>query len=362
MDFDFPVEQQELAEALGRRLAARPRGEPAWRAIVELGVPGLAVAEAHGGFGGGTVDLYLALHGLGRQRAASPLWGTAVAARVIAWAGSAQLQAEWLPAIARGELQLALAVGERGLRHELLPVGVTGSAVDGGAAVSLQGDKSPVAFAESADAWLVSARVDGQTRLLLVPRGTPGTSLRPYRSFDGQPAADLCLNHARVAAGCVLKGDGEALLGRLADCAAALLCAEAVGLMECARDTTLDYLKTRRQFGSPLSAFQALQHRMVDMLIHLEQARSMALLAVAHADDDDVVERTRNVAAAKALMGEAARFVGQQSVQLHGAIGLTEACVVSGVLKRLTAIDLTFGDTDHHLARLADLQVQETTA
>jgi alkylation response protein AidB-like acyl-CoA dehydrogenase len=149
-------------------------------------------------------------------------------------------------------------------------------------------------------------------------------------------------------------------LQRVADYAAALLCAEAVGLMECAKDTTLEYLKTRKQFGSPLSELQALQHRMVDMLMHLEQARSMALLAAAHADSEDVIQRVRNVAAAKALVGEAARFVGQQSVQLHGAIGLTEECVVSGVLKRLTAIDLTFGDTEHHLARFAELQIQES--
>jgi alkylation response protein AidB-like acyl-CoA dehydrogenase len=146
------------------------------------------------------------------------------------------------------------------------------------------------------------------------------------------------------------------------DYGAALLCAEAVGLMACAKDTTLDYLKTRKQFGSLLSEQQVLQHRMVDLLIHLEQARSMALLAAAYADSDDASQRVHNITAAKALVGEAGRFVGQQSVQLHGAMGLTQECVVSGILKRLTAIDLSCGDTEHHLARLAEWQQQELVA
>jgi alkylation response protein AidB-like acyl-CoA dehydrogenase len=362
MNFDFPIEQQELADALGRRLDARKAGELAWAAVTELGVTSLAVAEAHGGFGGSAADLYLAFHCLGRERAVSPFWGTAVAARALAWAGSAQQQAQ-LEAIASGDLRIALAFGERGLRHELTPVSVSGQWNANATQLQLQGSKTQVLFADEADAWLVSAQVAGHTRLLLVPRNTPGVQLRTYTTFDAQPAADLCLDGACVDAACLLPGDdANDLLQRLADFGATLLCAEAVGLMECAKNTTLDYLKTRKQFGSFLSEQQVLQHRMVDVLIQLEQARSMALLAAAHADSEDVSERTRNVTAAKALVGEAGRFVGQQSVQLHGAMGLTQECAVSGVLKRLTAIDLSCGDTEHHLARLAQWQMQENVA
>jgi len=363
MDFDFPNEQQELADALGRRLAARPAGEAVWPAIAELGVASLAVTEAQGGYGGGAADLYLAFQCLGRQRATSPFWGTAVAARALAWAGTGEQQSDLLPSIAAGTLRIALAFGERWLRHDLTPVGVTATLSSDGTKLQLHGSKTQVLFAGEADAWLVSAQVAAHTRLLLVPRNTPGVQLRAYTTFDDQPAADLCLDGATVEAACLLRaeahGDGTVLLQRVADYGAALLCAEAVGLMESAKDATLDHLKTRKQFGSLLSDFQALQHRMVEMLIHLEQARSMALLAVAHADSEDFQQRTRNVAAAKALVGESARFVGQQSVQLHGAIGLTQECVVSGILKRLTAIDLSCGDTEHHLARLAELQMQE---
>jgi alkylation response protein AidB-like acyl-CoA dehydrogenase len=359
MDFDFPAEQQALADALGRRLAARTPDEPAWAAVTELGVTSLAVAEAHGGFGGSAADLYLAFQCLGRQRATSPLWGTAVAAQALAWAGTARQQS-LLPAIASGEQRIALAFGERALRHALTPVGVTGRLRSDGTQLQLQGTKTQVLFAEDADAWLVSAQVAAHTRLLLVPRSTPGVQLRPYLTFDGQPGADVCLDDACVDASCLLPGDDAGtLLQRLADYGAALLCAEAVGLMECAKDTTLDYLKTRQQFGRPLSEQQVLQHRMVDLLIHLEQARSMALLAAAHADSDAAVQRVRHVAAAKAMVGEAGRFVGQQSVQMHGAMGLTQECAVSGILKRLTAIDLSCGDTEHHLARLAELQMYE---
>jgi len=241
-------------------------------------------------------------------------------------------------------------------------VGVAGTLRSDGR-LQLQGTKTQVLHADEADAWLVSAQVEGLTQLMLVPRSTPGVQLRSYTTFDDQPAADVCLDGACVDASCLLEGgDSTALLQRLADYGATLLCAEAVGLMACAKDTTLDYLKTRKQFGSLLSEQQVLQHRMVDLLIHLEQARSMALLAAAHADSDDASQRVRNVAAAKALVGEAGRFVGQQSVQLHGAMGLTQECVVSGILKRLTAIDLSCGDTEHHLDRLAEWQQHELLA
>lgn len=357
MDFDFPDEQHQLADTVSRCLGdLRPDQNP-WAAISQLGIGGLAVDEEHEGFGGAATDLYLLCQTLGRRCVSSPLWGTSVVAKAIAWAGGRELKDEILPQVARGEVQLALACGEHGLRYDLSPSSVTGQYIDGGDKLQLSGEKAVVLFGAHASQWLVSVQIDGQTHLVLVPRTARGVSVTHYNTFDDTEAADLTFSAVVIPRLNILDGDvdGGSLLERVADYGAALLCAEAVGLMEAAKETTLEYLKTRQQFGKPLSEFQVIQHRMVDLLIQLEQARSISLLAVAHADSDDAFQRVRSVAAAKALTGKAGKLVAQSSVQLHGAIGLTQECIISRIHKRLTAIDLILGDTDHHLERLADL-------
>lgn len=373
MDFSFPQEQVELADALGRwirknydlsarRVALATGSDTVWTTLGELGVTSLIVAPEHEGFGGNAADLFLAMRELGRGLAASPFWSTAVAAKGLEWGGGTDVLRRLLPKVAQGELRMALAFNERDSRHDLDQIHTClsqNNANAGGNIFRLDGEKRVVLFGAQADFYMVTALIEGQVGLLLVAADAPGIERIHYRTLDGLDAVDLKFVGTPVPAEFLLKSepDGLALVERVADYGASLLCAEAIGLMELGKESTLEHLKTRQQFGSPLSKFQALQHRMVDVMIQLEQARSMAYLAVAHSDSEDVDLRVRSVAAAKSLVGEAARYVGQQCVQLHGAVGLTDECVVSHVLKRLTMIDLTLGDTDHHLARFAGLAV-----
>lgn len=373
MDFSFPPEQIELADSLAkwlrkdydltsRRSALAQESDSVWTTLANLGATALMVAPAHGGLGGSASDLYLVLRELGRGLATSPFWSTSVAAKGLEWGAGAELQERLLPQLALGKARVALAFGERDSRHDLKAIRSRLSQANADVPTNqwtLDGEKHVVLFGGRVDYYLVTALTGGRVDLVLVAADANGIERRPYRTLDGLEAADITFTGTPVSADCLLslRGDGLALVERLADYGASLLCAEAVGLMEMAKDTTLEYLKNRQQFGSPLSKFQALQHRMVDIMIQLEQARSITYLAVAHSAVDDRTLRTRSVAAAKSLVGEASRFVGQQCVQLHGAVGLTDEFAVSHALKRLTMIDLTFGDTDHHLARFAELSV-----
>jgi alkylation response protein AidB-like acyl-CoA dehydrogenase len=206
---------------------------------------------------------------------------------------------------------------------------------------------------------VVSARTGGEQRgqdgvsLFVLPADAPGISITDYRTLDGQRAADVRFENVRAAGADLLgeAGAGAAILDAALDYGAGLLCAEALGAMEAIFEATLDYLKTRQQFGAPIGKFQALQHRMADMVIHLEQARSMALLAAVKLASNDVDERRRAVSAAKYRINQAARFVGQQAVQLHGGMGVTDELPAAHYFKRLATIELTLGDADHHLAR-----------
>ena len=373
MDFSFPQEQTELADALGRwlrkhydlpaRRLALAGGDDTVRPILgELGVTSLTVEPEYGGFGGSAADLYLVMRELGRGLVTSSFWSTAVVAKALAWGGSDDLKSRLLPKIALGELQMALAFSERGSRHDLdqIQACLSHSGSETGSSIfRLDGAKQVVLYGAQADFYLVTVLLDGRVELLLVPADAPGIDQTHYRTIDGLDAVDLTFVGTPVPQEFLLKSPtvGLALVERVADYGASLLCAEAIGLMELAKDTTLEHLKNRQQFGSPLSKFQALQHRMVDVMIQLELARSMAYLAAAHSSSDDADLRVRSVAAAKSLVGDAARYVGQQCVQLHGAVGLTDEYAVSHVLKRLTMIDQTLGDTDHHLARFTNLSV-----
>lgn len=366
MDFDFKEEQLQFADALKRWIArdysfeARraivhsPAGtsEAAWNTLVELGMTALPVPGQQGGFDGGAVDLFVVMRELGRGLVVEPYFATVLGTRFLTLAGG---HGELLEKIAAGGLKLACALGERQSRHDMADIATT--ARRGGDGYVLDGEKKVVIHGAEAGALIVSARSSGAQRercgisLFVVPADAQGVHITGYRTLDGLRAADIRFDHVKAARLLGEADEGWALLDEVLDYGAALLCAEALGAMEALFEATLDYLKTRQQFGVPIGKFQALQHRMADMFIHLEQARSMALLAAVKYDAGDAAERRRVISAAKYRVGQAARFIGQQAVQLHGGMGVTDELPASHYFKRLSMIELTLGDSDHHLAR-----------
>jgi len=377
MDFNFKDEQLQLADALKRWIArdytfearraivGSPAGvsDAAWGTLAELGLTALPLPAAHGGFDGDAVDMFVVMQELGRGLVVEPYVATMLGAEFLRRGGA---HGELLDRVAGGELKLACALGERQSRHDLRDVATRAVQEDGG--WRLSGEKKVVLHGAQAGVLVVSARSGGAQRdeagitLFAVEADAPGVVTRDVRMLDGQRAADVLLRDVRVDAAAVIgtAGHGWDTLEAAADYGAALLCAEALGAMDALFATTLDYLKTRQQFGVPIGKFQALQHRMADMYVHLEQARSMALLAAvrlaeeARAADDGkaaATARRRVVSAAKYRVGQAARFVGQQAIQLHGGMGVTDELPASHYFKRLSTIELTLGDCDHHLAR-----------
>ncbi|PHV05526.1 pimeloyl-CoA dehydrogenase small subunit [Janthinobacterium sp. BJB412] len=368
MDFTFKEEQKQFADALRRwvdkdydfatrhQIIHSPAGvsDAAWATLTELGMTALPVAEAQGGFDGTAVDLLLVMQELGRGLVVEPYLATVLGARFLSLAGGHEAALEQ---VAGGELKLACALGEQQSRHDLHDIKTTATA--SGAGYVLDGVKTVVVHGGQAGALIVSARSAGAQRdtdgisLFLLPVNTPGVTVRDYRTIDGQRAASVTLKQVALPAGALLgaAGAGWSILDAAADYGATLLCAEAVGAMDAIFAATLEYLKTRAQFGAPIGKFQALQHRMADMFIHLEQARSMAMLAAVKVDSGDDEERRRVVSAAKVRVGQAATFVGQQAVQLHGGMGVTDELPAAHHFKRLSMIGLTLGDVDHHLER-----------
>jgi alkylation response protein AidB-like acyl-CoA dehydrogenase len=278
-------------------------------------------------------------------------------------AASDSLKANLLPRIGAGELKLALACYEPAGRYDLSRVACTAARSGGG--WRLSGQKIVVLDAPSADCFLVSARVGGGAEnvqgvsLFLIERGTAGLSLQSYSTQSGGRAADLRLDDVACGADALIgaPGSGVTIVERAVDKGVAALCAETVGIIAALNEATLNYLKTRKQFGVPIGKFQALQHRMADMFIAAEQSRSMAVNAAVYADSEDAAVRRRAVSGAKAYIGRAARLVGQEAVQMHGAMGVVDDVIVSHYFKRLTMIDMSLGDVDHHLARFSDLLV-----
>jgi alkylation response protein AidB-like acyl-CoA dehydrogenase len=281
-----------------------------------------------------------------------------LAARLLARAGSAAQRAALLPGVIDGSLKLAFASLEPGHRYELAPQ--TTRARREGAGWVLDGEKSVVIGAPWAHQLIVSARTGdaAAASLFIADARAPGIDMSPCRTVDAQRAADIKLAGVKLGADALLGPEGGALpfIDEAIDFATALLCAEAIGAMQYANDTTLDYLKTRKQFGVPIASFQVLQHRMVEMVIHTEQARSMAILAASKVDTaSDAAERRRAVSAAKVKIADAARHVSQESVQLHGGMGMSEELKISHTFRRLTMIAQRFGDADHHLECYAAL-------
>jgi pimeloyl-CoA dehydrogenase small subunit len=327
-----------------------------------MGLLGLRFDEAHGGSGGSATGTMIVAEAFGRGLVLEPWLATVVlGAECIRLGGTAAQRDAILPDVAAGSLLLALAHAERESRYDLADVAATARPEGGGWV--LDGTKSFVLHGDCADRLLVSARVSGARTdrhgigLFLVDATAAGVTRQGYVNHDGIRAAEIGLAGVRVAAGEAVGEPGEALplIERVVHGAIAALCAEAVGAMAYAHETTLEYLKTRRQFGVPIGSFQALQHRAVEVFIALEQARSMAYYATMMADEPDAVERAKAMSAAKVQIGRSGRFVGQQAIQLHGAIGMTFEYRIGHYFRRLTMIDLLFGDTDHHLAQLARL-------
>ncbi|MBN3766638.1 acyl-CoA dehydrogenase [Burkholderia sp. Ac-20365] len=367
MNFNFTDEQQQFADALRRYLdkqygfearQAIVRTEAGvsnehWSAFAELGLTALPVPEAQGGFDGGTVDLLVVMQELGRALVIEPYWATAVGIEALKLSGTGEGDdAALLERAAQGEIKLAVAFHEPTARYDLFSLDTTATRTGDGFALS--GTKSVVQHGAQADYWIVPARLDGEIALFVVARDSAHVQITDYRTIDGQRAATLVFNAtpARKLAG---SHAGAAALEHIADYGTVLLCAEAIGALDALNHATVEYTKTRQQFGVPIARFQALQHRMVEMLIHAEQARSATYLAAVRYASDDVDERRRAVSAAKVRVGQAARFVGQQAVQLHGGMGVTNEVAAAHLFKRLAIIETTLGDVDHHLARFTAL-------
>jgi alkylation response protein AidB-like acyl-CoA dehydrogenase len=378
MNFDLSEEQQQLADSVRKLLArdygfearkaviASPSGQSAsvWATMAELGLTAIALPEADGGFGGGAVDLMAVMEACGEALLVEPLLDTiALGGRLVARAGNAAQRAALLPGVADGSVQLAFAGLEPGHRYELRPTATTARAE--GSGWVLDGSKCVVIGAATAHRLVVSARTGGQSgdaqgiSLFLVDPKAAGVALNTSRTVDGQRSADVTFHGVVLGADALLGSAGNALplIEEAVDFATALLCADAIGAMQYANDATLEYLKTRKQFGVPIASFQVLQHRMVEMVICAEQARSMAILAAAKVDDPavDAAERARAVSAAKIKVADAARQISQESVQLHGGMGMTEELKISHTFRRLTMAMQRFGDADHHLERYAAL-------
>jgi alkylation response protein AidB-like acyl-CoA dehydrogenase len=370
MDFNYTPEQVQFRDALRRfidkgydfeqrkKIVYSDTGvsDTAWGTLVELGMTALPVPEEQGGFNGSAIDMLVVMQELGRGLVVEPYFATVFGAEFLKLAGG---QESLLEQVAGGELKLAVAIGEKQARHELSDIVTTAKAADGG--YSINGTKTVVLHGAQAGQLIVSARTGGGQRdtsgisLFLVPADAGGVSIKEYRTIDSQRAADITFSNVHVPASALLgkEGAGWDILDAAADYGSALLCAEAVGAMDALNGATLEYLKTRQQFGVPIGKFQALQHRMAEMFMQTEQARSMATLAAVKVATADAAERRRTVSAAKARVGQAMKYVGQQAVQLHGGMGVTNELPAAHHFKRLTMIEVTLGDTDHHLARFA---------
>ena len=376
MNFDPSDEQRLLKDSAERfvrenctleRRSALVAGEPGysernWRQMAELGWLGASVPEEHGGTGGGPVETMVLMEAFGAGLVVEPFFPSVVlGAGLVEMAGSEAQKEAILPALVAGDLKLAFAWVESQAGYDLFDVETTAERRDGG--YVLNGAKGVVLGAASADRLVVSARTGAGSRdrvgigLFLVDRGASGVKLRDYRTVDGLRAAEIAFENVAVGEDAVL-GDPEAALPAIetvADRAIAALCAEAVGAMDVIVRDTAEYLKTRKQFGRPIGAFQVLQHQFTDMLMASEEARSMMYVATLRLGERDAVQRAKAVSGAKHLVGKNGRLIGQRAIQLHGGMGMTEEMAVSHYFKRLTMIDVMFGDEAYHLKRYATL-------
>jgi len=375
MDFDLTEEQRLLRESVERLLAdhygfdkrrayladADGWSRTLWAQYAELGLLGLPFAEDYGGFGGGPIEVMLVMEAFGRVLALEPYLATVVlGGTALRLAGNEKQKSAILSQIAEGGMILTFAHGERQARYDLTDVLTT--AKPKGRGWVIDGSKSVVLHGGSAQRLIVSARtagerddVDGVT-LFIVDAASTGVARRSYPMRDGTRAAEISLSGVEVGEEEVLGEVGGAfpVIEHVVEAGIAATAAEAVGAMETMQAMTLEYLKTRQQFGRPIGDNQALQHRATEMLMELERGRSMAMLAAMMVEEPDPAERARNIAMAKVGVGQASKFVSQNAIQLHGGIGMTEEYAVGHYFRRCMVIEHSFGDTAHHLSRLAE--------
>jgi alkylation response protein AidB-like acyl-CoA dehydrogenase len=378
MDFNLTDDQQLLQESVQRLLAGEysferrkqilgsPLGfdEGVWKAMAGQGLLAIGLPEDHGGFGG-TVETMVVMEELGKSLVLEPFMTTTVlCGGLLRDYGSPSQQADIFPRLIAGERRIAFAHFEPHSRYTLDSVQTT--ARDAKSVYVISGKKSVVLDGGVAHQLIVSARVqpEGRLALFLLDAQASGVKVVRYRTQDGRSAADVELTNVEIQRENLLPGSvehGINAVERAIHRAIAALCAEAVGGMEALIQATSEYLKSRKQFGQPIGRFQVLQHRMADMYVMSTQARSMSLLATGRCDSSDDAARRRAISSAKAFVGQAARFVGQQAIQLHGGMGMTDELTVGHYFKRLTMINMTFGDPDHHVAALSDALLTEGT-
>ncbi|NBS46887.1 MAG: acyl-CoA dehydrogenase [Betaproteobacteria bacterium] len=365
MDFDFSDDQEQLRDAVRkwvdraydfdrRRAAARAGGfsRDTWGELCELGLAGLYISEADGGMGMGPVEGMVVMEELGRGIVLEPIAQALIAGGVLGGYASADVRKTWLPRIAAGEAVVVLAHQERKARYRLDMCDAQAAASGGTHTVS--GHKSVVPAGDQADAFLVPAMLNGRIALFLVERSAAGVSTRGYSTVDGGRAAEVTFSNSPAT---LVTSDGLTALEHAVDIGIAATCAEAVGVMDRTMAITTEYMNTRKQFGVVISSFQALRHRVADMKMQLELGRSMSYYASLKLNAP-TAERRAAMARAKYQLGQSMRFVGQQAVQLHGGIAVTDEYIVSHYFKKLTQLEMTFGDSLHHLgeasARMGD--------
>jgi len=366
MDFDFSDDQQQLRDAVRkwvdkgytfeRRNAIVAAGgfdRAAYGELAELGLAGLYVSEDDGGLGMGPIEGMVVMEELGRGIVLEPLAQTLVTSGVLGGYAPADLKATWLPRLASGDVLVVLAHQERKARYKLDSCATT--ATQAGSGWTLSGTKNVVPAADQADAFVVPAVTGGKLALFLVERTASGVSTRGYGTQDGGRAGDLTLQNAPAR---LITADGLAALEHAVDIGIAAACAEGVGVMDKTLAITVEYMNTRKQFGVAIASFQALRHRVADMKMQLELARSMSYYASLKLNAP-APERRAALARAKVQLGTAMRFVGQQSVQLHGGIGVTDEYIVSHYFKKLTQLEMTYGDTLHQLGEVS-ARMQDT--
>jgi alkylation response protein AidB-like acyl-CoA dehydrogenase len=360
MDFDFSDDQEQLRDAVRkwvdkaytferRRSIAKDGGfsHEAYLELAELGLCGLYIPEALGGLGMGPVEGMVVMEELGRGIVLEPLTQALMAGAVLGHYAPQALATQWAGPVAGGERLVSLAYLERASRYKLDTCSTQASGKDG--AFTLRGAKSLVVAGDKADALLVSAQLDGTMAMFLVERTAPGVTVRAYGTLDGGRAAELMLDQAPAQ---LVSKDGLAALEHAVDIGIAATCAQAVGVMDKTLAITADYLNTRKQFGVVISSFQALRHRVADMKMQLELARSMSYYASLKLNAP-APERRAAMARAKVQLGQSMRFIGQQAVQLHGGIGVTDEYIVSHYFKCLTQMEMEFGDSLFHLGEVS---------
>jgi alkylation response protein AidB-like acyl-CoA dehydrogenase len=378
MDFELSSEQTLLKDSVDRfiqdnydlsarrALVASDLGysEDNWTLFAEMGWLGLPFSEESGGYGGSNVDVAIVMESFGEGLVVEPYMASILlGGRLVDMAGSDAQKESIIPPLIEGKMHLAFGYSEPQSRFDLFDV--TTTATPSGEGYVLNGHKGLVYHAGSADKIIVTARTSGDQRdkdgisLFIVDANTKGLNLKTYRTLDGQRASEVILENVEVGADALLGVEGQAfpVVEKVTDLAIGAASAEAVGAMRRVNQVTIEYVKTRQQFGSPIGSNQVIKHRLADMLIEEEQSKAMADMAAMRADiaeetgSDDLVQ---TASATKARIGEAAKFVGEQGIQLHGGIGMTDEYVIGHYYKRLQTIDKLFGNVDYHLRRYSD--------